>query len=129
MHTCNGCDNRSKDKLNPDTKRFGKGLQIAFGGRKSDNWRRNCLRQELGSAVGITSEFETEIGSRYRVAMANGSALWRREDQVHDVLPIKIGSKFPLYIDIRTRPISEIFMVLGESGETAPWAPRTIKSS
>ena len=86
MHTCVGCDNRSKDKLNPDTKRFGKGLQITFGGRKSDSWRRNCLRHELGSAVGITSEFETEIGSRYRVAMANGSALWRREDQVHDAL-------------------------------------------
>ena len=86
MHTSVGCDNRSKDKLNPDTKRFGKGLQITFGGRKSDSWRRNCLRHELGNAVGITSEFETEIGSRYRVAMANGSALWRREDQVHDVL-------------------------------------------
>ena len=72
--------------LTSDTKRFEKGLQIVFGGRKSDNWRRDCLRKEIETMIGIKTEFQTSIGSRYRVAMANGSALWRREDQVHEIL-------------------------------------------
>ena len=86
MHTSLGADNRSGKQLSSDAQRIAKGLQISFGGRRSDGWRRDSLKKSLEEKIGITSEFETTIGSRFRVLMANGSALWRHEDEVHQAL-------------------------------------------
>ena len=86
MHTTLGCDNRSWKQLSPEAQSIGKSLQISFGGRRSDGWRKDSLKKSLESELGVTSEFESTIGSRFRVGMSNGSALWRHEDEVHKVL-------------------------------------------
>ena len=99
MHTSLGCDNRSWKQLSSDAQAIGKGLQISFGGRKSDGWRKDSLKKSLESLLGITSEFESTIGSRFRVGMANGSALWRHEDEVHAVLS---GSSRPRHAEMIT---------------------------
>ena len=50
--------------------------------------RKACLRDELREAVGIPSEFVTDIGSRFAVRHTNGKALILREREVRAVLSL-----------------------------------------
>ena len=104
MHTSLGADNRSGKQLSLDTQKMSKGLQISFGGRRSDGWRRDSLKKSLEEKLGITSEFETTIGSRFRVLMANGSALWRHEDEVHQTLSESTKSRHIDMVEVMDGP-------------------------
>ena len=104
MHTCLGGDNRSSKQLSSDTQKLAKDIQISFGGRRSDGWRKDSLKKSLEAKLGITSEFETTIGSRFRVGMANGSALWRHEDEVYQALTDSARTRHITMVEVMDGP-------------------------
>ena len=96
MHTTLRGDASSNDELSEEAKSIQNALKMSFGGRKQDNWRRNCLKAALKEAQGgEPSEFVSDIGSRFKVNEQNGKTLLIRENEVEDV--IKASSKTAIH--------------------------------
>ena len=100
MHTVLGADNRSGDCLSDEAKTVASCLKQTFGGRHTDGYRKSCLKEELKQAVGIPSEFVTDIGSRFGVRYQNGKALMLREGHVREVLSLEKATR-PVHAKLR----------------------------
>lgn len=89
MHTVSNCDARPQKLLFNDGIKVLSYLKQFFGNRSAQGWSRLSLKKEFEKAIGCTSMFVTDIGSRYAVSFENVRALILYEADVYNTLRLK----------------------------------------
>ena len=86
MHFVVNLDDLSFKELSADTKAVSSLLDQLFGSRKSETFRKACLKKALNDVLDGPSKFESKMGKRYHVNKANAERLLYFEDEIEMVM-------------------------------------------